>query len=473
MRKIIKTLSEYNILRQKALRNILIVSVILAPVLPASMLLVISPSFTNLLIESTKKSAIRAASHLKSMVFLDHTHINKTGLKADFLDEVDTIKKDLDLQKLKIFSKSGEIIFSSDPEDIGMINEEKYFHEIIAGGNVFTKMVQKNKETLEGQIVPSDVVETYVPIMNAGAFLGAFEIYYDITSEKDDLDNLLSRSSILLIIFSAGLLFIVIVILFKENIALTGRKKAEEALQKAHRELKFKAAELKEANSELSQYAHVVSHDLQAPLRAINNYVSFLKEDLASSLKSEQEGYLDAISRTGNEAAELVNDLLELSRIGKKTGFMEPIRTGAFIKETLASLSLPTDAEVTMVEDWPTIVSEPVLLRQTFQNLIENAVKFNGAQNKLIELGWREVANEIYEFRVRDNGIGIEQSKHERIFRVFERLHTTKEYEGTGVGLAIVKKAVNKLGGSIRLESTPGEGSTFFVTLPKSREGLN
>ena len=472
MRKIIRTLTEYNILRQKALRNILIVSVILATVLPASMLLVISPSFTNLLIESTKKSAIRAASHLKSMVFLDHTHINRTGLKADFLGEIDTIKKDLDLQKLKIFAKSGEIIFSSDPEDIGTINEEKYFHEIIAGGNVFTQVVQKNKETLEGQIVTSDVVETYVPVMNAGAFLGAFEIYYDITSEKEGLDKLLSHSSILLVIFSAGLLFIVIVILFKENIALTGRKKAEEALQKAHQELKFKAAELKEANTELSQYTRVVSHDLQAPLRAINNYVSFLKEDLASSLKSEQEGYLDAISHTGNEAAELVNDLLELSRIGKKTGFIESIRTGTFIKETICFLSLPEDVKVTMVEDWPTIEAEPVLLRQIFQNLIENAVKFNTSQNISVAFGWSEVASEYYEFQVSDNGIGIEQSNHERIFHVFERLHTTKEYEGTGVGLAIVKKAVSKMGGTIRVESKYGEGSTFFVTLPKTQRSL-
>jgi light-regulated signal transduction histidine kinase (bacteriophytochrome) len=224
---------------------------------------------------------------------------------------------------------------------------------------------------------------------------------------------------------------------------------------------------LEEANTELSQYARVVSHDLQAPLRAINNYVSFLKEDLAPSLESEQENYLDAISRTGNQAVELVNDLLELSRIGKKAGFIESIRTGAFIKETLASLSLPEDVTVTMVEDWPTIVSEPVLLRQVFQNLIENAVKFNTAQNKLVELGWRDAANDCYEFRVRDNGIGIEQSNREKIFHVFERLHTTKEYEGTGVGLAIVKKAAGKLGGSIRLESKPGESSTFFVTLPK------
>jgi signal transduction histidine kinase len=435
------------------------------------MFLVIYPSFISLLIESTKESALRAASHLKSEVFIDNAEINKEALKSDFLNKVDTIKKDLDLEKLKIFSKSGEIIFSSDPKDIGNINEEKYFHEIVAAGNVFTQVIQKNTETLEGQIVTSDVVETYVPVMNAGVFRGAFEIYYDITSEKEHLDRLLSHSFILLLILPAGLLFIVIAILFKENIALTGRKRAEEALQKAHQELKIKAAELKEANSELSQYTRVVSHDLQAPHRAINNYVSFLREDLRSTLKDEHKEYLDALSRTVNEANDMVQGLLKLSRIGKNTISFTKIHTGTFLKELINSLSLPAAVKIkfTMVEDWPSVETDSVLLRQIFQNLIENAVKFSKPQNRLIEFGWQKGAGESYEFLVSDNGIGIEQRYHEKIFQVFERLHTSKEYEGSGSGLAIVKKSVSKLSGSIRVESTIGQGSTFFVTLPKTQ----
>jgi signal transduction histidine kinase len=121
-----------------------------------------------------------------------------------------------------------------------------------------------------------------------------------------------------------------------------------------------------------------------------------------------------------------------------------------------------------MRDDWPTLEIEVVLLRQIFQNLINNAVKFNTSSPKQIELGWQPAEKNGHEFFVRDNGIGIAPSYQEKIFRVFERLHTREEFEGTGIGLAIVRKALTKLGGSVRVESTPGEGSTFFVTLPKT-----
>jgi len=470
MAKILKAITGNKIIRQKGLRNVLIVSTLLATSLPAYMILVLQPSYTGVLIDSVRESAIRVANHLKSLSVHHHTEISKAVLQDQFLSNVGNIIKDIQLERLKIYSKSGEIIFSSNPEDIGIINKQVYFHDIVGRGKTLTQIIEKNETTLEGRNASRSLVETYVPIMDGDRFQGAIEIYYDISDLKAGLDKLVTRSSILLLILAFGLLSIVIITVFKENKILTSRQRAEQALQKAHQDLKFKAAELQEVNSELSQYAHVVSHDLQAPLRAINNYVSFLKDDLASSLKSEQAQYLDAIARTGNKAAELVNDLLELSRIGQKTISIESIRTGTFLKETIDSLSLPAEVIIAMTEDWPTIEAEPVLLRQIFQNLIENAVKFNTSQNKLVELGWREKAPGIYEFRVSDNGIGIEPGHREKIFRVFGRLHTTEEYEGTGVGLAIVRKALGKLGGTIRVESNTGRGSTFFFTIPKTQD---
>ena len=109
---------------------------------------------------------------------------------------------------------------------------------------------------------------------------------------------------------------------------------------------------------------------------------------------------------------------------------------------------------------------EPVLLRQIFQNLISNATKFNRAPRKRIELGWRLAGEHDCELYVRDNGLGIDPRYAEQIFQIFQRLHTQQEYEGTGIGLAIVKKAVSRMGGTVHVTSTPGEGSTFFVTLP-------
>ncbi len=246
---------------------------------------------------------------------------------------------------------------------------------------------------------------------------------------------------------------------------ITERKRAEEQLQRY-------AAELEEANVELSQYAYVVSHDLKAPLRAIRNYADFLCEDLEATLEDEQKTYLDGLNRAVQEANALVEDLLQLSRIGQHSIDVETIEVGSFLQSLISSLDLPTDIEIIMEDDWPTLDTEPVLLRQVFQNLINNVVKFNTSPQKCVELGWRSVEQDRYEFFVHDNGIGIDPDHHEKIFRVFERLHTKEEFEGTGIGLAIVKKAIGKLGGSVRVESQPGEGSTFFVNLPKTTTNL-
>lgn len=245
------------------------------------------------------------------------------------------------------------------------------------------------------------------------------------------------------------------------NHEVAERKQVEEQLQRY-------TSELQEANEELSQYAYVVSHDLKAPLRAIHNYAEFLREDLEGSLGDDQKAYLDGLNHAVQEANMLIEDILVLSRVGRQNIGFEPVEVGTFLRSLITSLDLPDDVEVLMEDDWPTITTEPVLLRQIFQNLISNAVKFNTLSPKRIDLGWRLVEDNCYEFFVHDNGIGIDPGHQEKIFRVFERLHTKDEFEGTGIGLAIVKKAVGKLGGTVRVKSQLGEGSTFFVTLPRT-----
>jgi PAS domain S-box-containing protein len=248
---------------------------------------------------------------------------------------------------------------------------------------------------------------------------------------------------------------------------LVERKDAEEALRIAHKDLAQKATALEAANEELSQYAYVVSHDLKAPLRAIRNYSDFLREDLKGQLEEEQEIYLDGLNRAVLQGDELVGDLLEFSRVGRRRGPIETIDMGVFFRELVTSLDLSKDVELAMENHLPSIEADQALIRQIFQNLIRNAVKFNRSEHKRLEIGCSDPGEGLIEMFVRDNGIGIDERYHNQIFRVFQRLHTREEYDGTGLGLAIVKKAVNKLRGSVRVESELGKGSTFFVSLPK------
>lgn len=253
----------------------------------------------------------------------------------------------------------------------------------------------------------------------------------------------------------------------KENLEATVRQRTEE-LTRAHAELAAKAANLLETNEELSQYAFVVSHDLRAPLRAVRNYADFLREELEETLTDEQRSYFDGMTTALKFGDELVSDLLDFSRIGGGGVTTHAVSLDEFMTELKNELELAPDAELICNGGMPTVLAERTLLRQIFSNLVTNGLKFNTSSVKRVEIGLAACRDTFCEIYVRDNGIGIEPRYHDRIFKMFKRLHTHREFEGTGIGLAIVKKAAVKLGGSIRIESDPGGGSTFIVTLPAS-----
>jgi PAS domain S-box-containing protein len=251
---------------------------------------------------------------------------------------------------------------------------------------------------------------------------------------------------------------------------LNERRRAEAALRHTHEDLARKAADLEAANEEVSQYAYVVSHDLKAPLRAIANYAEFLSEELEGNLSGDLKAYLDGLHRAVGQGEQLVADLLTLSRVGKGADPIEEIDLRVFFLNLITSLNLSSDIEVVIQKDWPSIEAEPILLGQIFGNLIRNAIKFNPLTGRRVELGWLPAGDDSYEVFVCDNGPGIDPRHHDQIFQVFKRLHSRKQFDGSGLGLAIVKKAAGKLQGSVRVESKPGEGSTFFVALPKTQK---
>jgi light-regulated signal transduction histidine kinase (bacteriophytochrome) len=253
----------------------------------------------------------------------------------------------------------------------------------------------------------------------------------------------------------------------KENLEATVQQRTEE-LTRAHAELAAKAANLLETNEELSQYAFVVSHDLRAPLRAVRNYADFLREELDETLNDEQRSYFDGMTSALKFGDELVSDLLDFSRIGGDGVTTHAVSLDEFLIELKNELELPPGSELICSGGMPAVLAERTLLRQIFSNLVTNGLKFNKSTDKRVEIGLAARRDRYCDIYVRDNGIGIDPRYHDRIFKMFKRLHTHREFEGTGIGLAIVKKAAVKLSGSIRIESEAGYGSTFIITLPVS-----
>jgi len=205
-----------NCFKTPLLRSIFWGCLIVSVVFPAYSALVIIPSYTEMLIKNTEDEALRTGTHLLS--YIDASEIvNSDSIPEVFINEIDKVEKAFKIYKLKIFSNSGNTIFSTNPREIGELNTKDYFREIVAKGKPFTKVVTKDSKSSEGQVVTSDVAEIYIPIMNADKFRGAFEIYYDITSSKERLDNLLSRSKIVLFTLASILLSVTIIFLLKTS----------------------------------------------------------------------------------------------------------------------------------------------------------------------------------------------------------------------------------------------------------------
>jgi PAS domain S-box-containing protein len=252
---------------------------------------------------------------------------------------------------------------------------------------------------------------------------------------------------------------------------VTARKLAEEALEKT-------AAELARSNKELEQFAYVASHDLQEPLRMITSYTQLIAKRYKEQLDTDAKEFMHFAVDGAMRMQKLIQGLLEYSRVGTRGKPFAQTRCDEILSAALANLKLAIEeAGATVAHDpLPEIMSDPVQLTQLFQNLIGNSLKFRAKDPPRIHISVERRARADaaslnippYEwiFRVRDNGIGIEPQYFERIFIIFQRLHTQDKYPGTGIGLAICKKIVERHGGRIWLESKPGEGTSFYFALP-------
>jgi PAS domain S-box-containing protein len=242
---------------------------------------------------------------------------------------------------------------------------------------------------------------------------------------------------------------------------ITERKNAELALN-------MKADELARSNQELEQFAYVASHDLQEPLRMVSNYTQLLARRYKDKLDADANEFIDFAVEGAQRMQALIHDLLQLARVGTRAKEFVAVPADRIARDAVANLAGTIEesgAEV-VIDPLPTLVGDASQLAQVFQNLVGNALKFRVAGTRAVVTVSARRGDGVWIISVRDNGIGIEPRHQERIFQMFQRLHARSEYPGTGIGLALCKKIVERHGGRISVESEPGQGSTFSFSIP-------
>jgi PAS domain S-box-containing protein len=264
------------------------------------------------------------------------------------------------------------------------------------------------------------------------------------------------------------------------TVDITERKKVEEALRKAHEdlerrvlertaELAQRSQELARSNRELEQMAYVASHDLQEPLRMVASYLQLLEQRYGERLDADAHDFIGFAVDGAKRMQNLINDLLSYSRVGTRAQPLKSVDCTALVATALRALRVAVDESGAHIEygALPLVMGDEAQLTQLFQNLLSNAIKFRGQQAPRIAI-WAEPDGGFWRFAVQDNGIGIAPEYFDKIFGMFQRLHSRAKYSGTGIGLAICKKIVERHGGRIWVETAPQQGAIFKFTLPQN-----
>ena len=340
------------------------------------------------------------------------------------------------------------------------------------------RQIEKNKTDIRNRIAAINILVFL--IMAAVAFIAGFVVFYTTKSITRPIQELYNGAELI----GRGDLDYRLNIKTGDEIEelaegfnrMAGELKG--LYTNLENKVKERTAQLAEANEalagknkELDDFTYIVSHDLKEPLRGVKAFTKLLMEDYSGRLDDEGKKYLKTISDSSTRMGRLIEDLLNLSRIGRIRNIEPGVDFNELLSDVKKNLVYALEEKkvnLTIRPDFPKAACDRIRISEVFSNLVSNAIKYTKKDiSPVIEIGWSD-KKDLYEFYVKDNGIGIEKQYYDKIFQIFQRLHAKGEYEGTGAGLTIVKKIVENHGGKVRVESEVDVGSTFYFTLPKA-----
>ncbi len=437
----------------------------------------------------------RSAELRKDLIVIDEasTRNSVLGIEQEFDHSLRAITREVvsnkELQLQDVLGKHilTLIKYGQDTPDIfelklNLINTHKKVYEIHGENFLLTKKINENvnqlsesvkdstensANTLSNTILTSKYIFYLIALLSIIIFIFIIVkfVYKDIVlrlSNLSDVTNMLSKENLNFEIDTSGNDEF-----SKLSLALDTLKNQISERKVINEKLRKQSILLKRSNEDLSLFAYVASHDLQEPLRAISSYSKLLSKRYSNELDKDADKFIDYVLSGCSRMESLIDGLLKFSRVDTQNTPKESIWIEKILRQIKNDLKIKINETYSLIswDEMPTIYADPVQIKTVFQNIISNAIKYNLSKPPKIHIkACKE--SEYWKFYITDNGVGIEEKHHEKIFLIFERLHTRDKYPGTGIGLSICKKIVERHGGKITLESKPNEGSTFIFTLP-------